>query len=141
MPYPIAKLAYGLRCRLIELATPVERYQLQIANGNVLLCPQKLLQLQKAPTTVQFYRNNGIPAFKVFRWELPVDFDREDCVVLCDKTFTLEGADITDLMSEKLNNVLLRPDILTFENCDITKEFLTKLSTLAFAAKVHSYLQ
>uniref|UniRef100_A0A7E4V046 BACK domain-containing protein n=1 Tax=Panagrellus redivivus TaxID=6233 RepID=A0A7E4V046_PANRE len=140
MPYPIAKLNENYRWRLTDLATPVERYNLQIADGNDLLIPSTLVQFRKT-SNLQLYCNDGKPSFTVNHIEPAatyLDLHGEDYVLCCESFFTLCGATILDLDSDTFRNVLLRPTVLHFESCYITVPFLAKMAKLLSAPAVET---
>uniref|UniRef100_A0A7E4VD83 F-box domain-containing protein n=1 Tax=Panagrellus redivivus TaxID=6233 RepID=A0A7E4VD83_PANRE len=136
MPYPIASLHYGLRFRLAELATPLERLNLQIAAGNSSICPPNLQLLHKYDDVFDFHTRDGqVLVLKVKKiTEVLLDVKpykvAKDSLTECGRKIFLNFFTEQHLESEKFNHFLLRPNKLKLNNCDLSKPFLDKLSTM-----------
>uniref|UniRef100_A0A7E5A1A9 F-box domain-containing protein n=1 Tax=Panagrellus redivivus TaxID=6233 RepID=A0A7E5A1A9_PANRE len=132
MPYPLAKLAYGLRRRLADLATPTERYNLQIAAGNPSICPPKLQLIQQTVKHPWFSRKNGTISVTDDFWAwtsqdvMPLSFGR-DSLISCNQDFNLQYLNHKDLSSEIFDNFLYHPTGIELQDCCVSKQFLETL--------------
>uniref|UniRef100_A0A7E4V692 F-box domain-containing protein n=1 Tax=Panagrellus redivivus TaxID=6233 RepID=A0A7E4V692_PANRE len=127
MPYPIANLAYGLRCRLHDLAEHLERYNLQIAAGAPSICPP--IQVVQRKHTINFVRENGTLMLKGRNKTSRRVILKKDSLVYA-KDFAFLNLNSDDLESPVLKDLHVIPKLLTFVECDSSNNFFERVQTI-----------
>uniref|UniRef100_A0A7E4VY77 F-box domain-containing protein n=1 Tax=Panagrellus redivivus TaxID=6233 RepID=A0A7E4VY77_PANRE len=133
MPYPLSKLAYGLRSRLTDLATPVERYRLQVAAGNASICPPKIQRILGFIGSVpEIFPLNGTITMGHNYEEFEYVKDMvlvENNLLKIKENVNLLGLSIGDLKSEIFDHLLLQWLWFSLEDCILSELFYKTLKT------------
>uniref|UniRef100_A0A7E4VH28 FBA_2 domain-containing protein n=1 Tax=Panagrellus redivivus TaxID=6233 RepID=A0A7E4VH28_PANRE len=130
MPYPIAKLPYGLRCRLHKIATPSERYHLQVAAGNPSICPP--MQALKGNWSFRFQYQDGILAMSNNDLDYSyvtatIDLDRDN-FVYSGFEFAFFNANLEDVSQNSFDRRFHSISCMFLENCDLSGALFKKLN-------------
>uniref|UniRef100_A0A7E4ZYZ8 F-box domain-containing protein n=1 Tax=Panagrellus redivivus TaxID=6233 RepID=A0A7E4ZYZ8_PANRE len=136
MPYPLSNLQYGLRRRLGELTSPVERYVLQVAAGKISICPPKLQNVGVHTSSANiscFGQKLSLSTINTDNETLePLVFDKGDSLVRCTGFLFIEDvtADQINFDNEIHRHAIIQPEQVQMRITDVSTEFFTALSTI-----------